>query len=128
MPDTETTNKSGSQPPAPVAMVIQSVRKVFRQFLALLGLFLIMIGVPLAMLTPFPFVPIGLPVVIIGVVLLGRNSVWGHQLMEAMLHKWPNIERFAPNWLMQLVFGREKRPIEELRAKARKDDGELRRD
>ena len=25
--------------------------------------------------TPFPFVPIGLPIVILGVVLLGRNSV-----------------------------------------------------
>ncbi len=79
-----------------------------RQLLAMLGLVLILIGVPLAIITPFPFVPIGLPVVIIGVVLLGRNSLWGRALMERILRHFPGVERFAPNWLMRLVFGRDK--------------------
>lgn len=81
---------------------------LLRQSLALLGLFLIIIGVPIAVLTPFPFVPIGLPIVIIGVVLLGRFSVWGKMWMERVLKRFPSIERFAPNWLMQLVFGRSR--------------------
>ncbi len=98
----------------PVTAVRQGVRSLVRQLLALLGLVLIMIGVPLAILTPFPFIPIGLPVVIIGVMLLGRNSVWGHMWMEKILNRWPDIEKFAPHWLMKLVFGRDKRSAEEL--------------
>lgn len=74
-------------------------------------MFFIIIGVPLAMLTPFPFVPIGLPVVILGVVLLGRNSVWGRRWMESVLARHPRVERFAPNWLMKLVFGRDKQQM-----------------
>ena len=84
------------------------MRTLVRQILALVGLFLIIIGVPIAMLTPFPFVPIGLPVIIFGVVLLGRNSLWGRRWMEGVLAKYPKVERFAPNWLMKLVFGRDK--------------------
>ncbi|MEL6663412.1 MAG: hypothetical protein AAFO57_02095 [Pseudomonadota bacterium] len=84
------------------------MRTLVRQLFALLGLFFIIIGVPLAILTPFPFVPIGLPVVILGVVLLGRNSMWGRRWMEGVLKRYPSVERFAPNWLMKLVFGREK--------------------
>ncbi|MCI4645218.1 MAG: hypothetical protein MRY64_10580 [Hyphomonadaceae bacterium] len=84
------------------------MRTFVRQCLALLGLFFIIVGVPIAFLTPFPFVPIGLPVVILGVVLLGRNSVWGRRWMEGVIARHPTIERFAPNWLMRLVFGRDK--------------------
>ena len=68
----------------------------------------ILIGVPLAILTPFPFVPIGLPVVILGVVLLGRNAVWGRRWMERVLERHPTVEKYAPDWLMKLVFGRDK--------------------
>lgn len=102
------------RPVQPIAAVGQGVRILFRQFLALLGMVFIIIGVPLAMITPFPFVPIGLPVVIIGVVLLGRNSVWGRRWMEGILDRWPALERYAPHWLMKLVFGRDKRTTEEL--------------
>lgn len=84
------------------------MRTLVRQCFALLGLVLIIIGVPLAVATPFPFIPIGLPVVILGVVLLGRNSLWGRRWMEGVLERHPKVERFAPNWLMKLVFGREK--------------------
>ncbi len=101
-------------PVQPIAAVGQGMRTLLRQFLAILGVVHIMVGVPLAMITPFPFVPIGLPVVIVGVVLLGRNSVWGRRWMESILDRWPTIERFAPHWLMKLVFGRDKRSDEEL--------------
>ncbi|MEO1101828.1 MAG: hypothetical protein AAFW65_08275 [Pseudomonadota bacterium] len=93
----------------PIAAVGQGMRTLVRQLFALLGLVLIIVGVPIAILTPFPFVPIGLPIVILGVALLGRNSLWGRNWMEGVLSRHPNIERFAPNWLMKLVFGREKK-------------------
>jgi hypothetical protein len=93
----------------PVVAARRTLRSMGRQMLAFIGLVFVIIGVPLAMITPFPFVPIGLPVVVMGVALLGRNSVWGHALLERMLMRWPSLERFAPNWLMQLVFARPKR-------------------
>ena len=99
-------NRPGSL--RPFGGVRTGVQTLIRQAFAILGLILIIIGVPLAAVTPFPFVPIGLPVVILGVVLLGRNSVWGRNWMEGVLRRWPSIERFAPNWLMKAVFGRDK--------------------
>lgn len=104
------TDTQATLPPqqgaGPMTAVRVGMSTLLRQSLALLGLFLIIIGVPIAILTPFPFVPIGLPIVIVGVVLLGRFSVWGKMWMERVLERFPSIERFAPNWLMQLVFGR----------------------
>ena len=90
-------------------------RSVFRQVLAGLGLVFIIIAIPLAWATPF--LPIGLPLGIFGVVLLGTNSVWGRNWMEGVLHKHPWIERMAPHWLMHKVFNREKRDPEILNAK-----------
>ncbi len=83
------------------------VRTLLRPILALLGLFLILIAVPIAFLTPV--IPVGLPLAIIGVALLGRNSVWGLRWLEGMLARNPKLEQHAPNWLMKLVFRREKR-------------------
>lgn len=97
---------------------IDSARKhvggFFRQMLAVVGLMHIAIAIPVGMATPF--LPIGLPIAIIGVILLGRNSVWGRRWMEGIMTRHPRVERFAPNWLMRLVFGRDKR--ENLRARA----------
>ena len=93
---------------APLAVVGSSVRTLVRQAFALLGLLLIIIAIPIAFVTPF--LPIGLPIAIIGVVLLGRNSLWGKNWMEGVMRRHPKIERFAPNWLMKAIFGREKRP------------------
>lgn len=93
---------------APLHLVNNGFRTIVRQTLAVLGLILIIIGVPLAILTPFPFIPIGLPVVILGVVLLGRNSLWGRRWMEGVLERHPTVEKYAPDWLMKLVFGRDK--------------------
>ncbi|MEM9939011.1 MAG: hypothetical protein AAFZ91_13445 [Pseudomonadota bacterium] len=92
--------------PVPLQAVSSGFRTIIRQAFALLGLLLIMIAVPIAFVTPL--LPIGLPIAIFGVVLLGRNSVWGRRWMEGVLDRHPRVERFAPNWLMKAVFGREK--------------------
>ncbi len=84
----------------------QGVNVAVRQMLALLGLVLIVLAVPVAFATPF--IPVGLPMAIVGVVLLGRNAVWGRRWMESVLVRHPRLERMAPNWLMKRVFGREK--------------------
>jgi|GEM_PF-1156360 len=86
--------------------VTMGIHVAMRQCLAALGAFLIAIAIPIGALTPF--LPIGLPLAIIGVVLLGRNAVWGRRWMEGMLNRFPRLERFAPNWLMRAVFGRDK--------------------
>jgi hypothetical protein len=82
----------------------------FRQILAVLGLLLIIVAIPVGIATPF--IPVGLPIAIFGVILLGRNAVWGRRWMEGVLARHPSVERFAPHWLMLLVFGREKRTKE----------------
>lgn len=94
-------------PGAPYAAIGSGVRTIVRQAFALLGLALIIIAIPLGLITPF--LPIGLPIAIVGVVLLGRNSLWGKRWMESVIARHPRIERLAPNWLMVAVFGREKR-------------------
>lgn len=93
---------------APFGVVGSSVRNLVRQAFALLGLALIAISIPIAFVTPL--LPIGLPIGILGVALLGRNSLWGRRWMEGVLDRHPRVERFAPNWLMRAVFAREKRP------------------
>ena len=87
--------------------VAAGARSVLRQGLAILGLILIIIAFPIGFVTPF--LPIGAPIGIVGVLLLGRNSIWGRRWMERVLLRHPWIERMAPNWLMKLVFGREKK-------------------
>lgn len=95
---------------APLGVVGSSVRTLVRQAFAFLGLVLIAVAIPIAFVTPL--LPIGLPIAILGVVLLGRNSLWGRRWMEGVLDRHPRVERFAPNWLMKAVFGREKRSPE----------------
>ena len=92
---------------APLGVVGSSLRTLIRQAFALLGLALIVIAIPIAFVTPF--LPIGLPLAILGVVLLGRNSLWGRRWMEGVLERHPRVERFAPNSLIKAVFAREKR-------------------
>lgn len=84
----------------------RNIRRMLRPALALLGLVFILFSIPISILTPL--LPVGLPFMVAGVVLLGRNSVWGRQAMEAVLKRFPHIERPAPRWLMKAVFGREK--------------------
>jgi hypothetical protein len=105
-PMTETTPLTGAKP----AVAIRTgFNTAFRQVLALIGLLMIALSIPIGIVTPL--IPIGLPFGILGVILLGRNSVWGHRWMESVLLRHPGVERFAPNWLMKLVFAREKRHL-----------------
>ena len=115
---TNATAPSEPPKPDPSGKKMGFLRRIFRPVLAGLGLFLIIIAIPLAWATPF--LPFGLPLGILGVILLGTNSVWGRNWMEGVLHKHPWIERMAPNWLMHKVFNRDKRPLEVLKAKKKK--------
>jgi hypothetical protein len=90
----------------PIKAVGEGMTVIVRQFLALLGLVLIAVAIPIGIVTPL--VPIGLPLGIVGVILLGRNAVWGRRWMERVLVRHPRIEKMAPNWVMKLVFGRNK--------------------
>lgn len=83
------------------------MRGILRLTAALIGFGLIVLAIPIGFVTPL--LPIGLPIAIVGVVLLGRNSLWGRKWMEGILRRFPSVERFAPNWLMVVVFGRDKR-------------------
>lgn len=83
------------------------MQRLVRQMFALLGLLMIAISIPIALVTPI--IPVGLPIAIVGVVLLGRNSLWGRRWMEGVMQRHPRVERLAPNWLMKAVFGRDKR-------------------
>ncbi len=101
-----------SQPPSygvpkPVTVLRDGVNVAVRQTVAIFGLVLIGLSIPVAFMTPL--IPVGLPMAIVGVVLLGRNAVWGRRWMESVLVRHPRVERFAPNWLMKMVFGRDKR-------------------
>jgi drug/metabolite transporter (DMT)-like permease len=108
------SNENSSLPPEPtyappmtINVLRQGVNVAVRQVLALTGLVLIVLSIPVGFATPF--VPVGLPMAVVGVVLLGRNAVWGRRWMESVLTRYPRIEKMAPNWLMARVFGREKR-------------------
>ncbi len=93
--------------PKPVTVLRDGVNVAFRQVLAVSGLVMIVLAVPIAFMTPL--IPVGLPIGIVGVVLLGRNAVWGRRWMESVLVRHPRVERLAPGWLMKMVFGRDKR-------------------
>lgn len=103
------SNQNGADSDAPGSGLARSAADGFMRFLrpilAALGAFFIIIGVPIAMMTPFPFVPIGLPIVILGTVLLARNSLAGKRWMQNTLKRYPSLERFAPNWLLHLILG-----------------------
>lgn len=94
-------------PPIPIRALRQGVNVAVRQVLAVTGLGMVVLAVPIGMATPF--IPIGLPMAIVGAVLLGRNAVWGRRWMESVMARHPRVEKMAPNWLMKAVFGREKR-------------------
>jgi len=98
-------------PPKPIHVLRNGVNVAARQLLAITGLGMIVLAIPIGIATPI--LPIGLPMAIVGVVLLGRNAVWGRRWMESILARHPRVERMAPNWLMRSVFGREKRIVSE---------------
>jgi len=89
--------------PGGFAFVGNSARTVGRQALALLGLFLVILSIPIGFITPF--IPIGFPIGILGSALLARNSVWGQRLIRYLMRRYPRLERIAPDWLLKLIMG-----------------------
>jgi len=87
------------------------VRIVVRQALALVGLFLVILSIPIGFLTPF--LPIGLPIGVLGSALLARNSVWGQQLIKGILERYPKLYRLTPSWLLKLITGSDHGPEHE---------------
>lgn len=98
-------------PPKPIHVLRNGVNVAARQMLAVSGLGMIVLAIPVGIATPF--LPIGLPMAIVGAVLLGRNAVWGRRWMEGVMLRHPKVERMAPGWLIRSVFGREKRVLPE---------------
>lgn len=88
---------------------------ILRAGLAGFGIVLILIGIPIGILTPFPMVPIGLTVALTGTALVARNSASGRAWIARTLEHHPRIQRIVPDWLRALIFG-------ELRGDAVSDD------
>jgi len=91
---------------AGLGRVGNGARLIGRQTLALIGLLLVILSVPIGFLTPF--LPIGLPIGMFGSALLARNSVWGQRLIKHLLTRYPRLEKISPNWLLKLILGQEK--------------------
>ncbi|MEL7452632.1 MAG: hypothetical protein AAGJ50_04585 [Pseudomonadota bacterium] len=107
--DFEQNQRVGPVPPpsqGPLAAVGSGMRTLVRQAFALLGLLCLLLAVPIGFLTPF--LPIGLPIGVIGAILLGRNTIWGRNLISRILERHPQFEKRAPNWLIQLILSRDK--------------------
>lgn len=94
-------------PPMPIRTARQGGNAAYRQALALGGLGLIVLSIPVGFLTPV--LPVGLPMAIVGAVLFGRNAVWARHWMEGVLARHPRLEKLAPDWMMTQLFGRKKR-------------------
>jgi len=110
MTDFKDTRPQGEKPlpigGAGAGVVFKGVRLVGRQALALLGLFLVILSIPIGFITPA--IPIGLPIGLFGSALLARNSVWGQRLIRGLVNRFPKLEKIIPDWLEKLVFGKQK--------------------
>jgi len=94
-------------PPIPIRVLRQGVNVPLRQGLAVGGFVLVVLSVPVGILTPY--VPVGLPMAVVGIVLLGSNAVWGQQWLEGVLTRHPKLEQAMPGWLVKLSLRRNKR-------------------
>lgn len=102
-------DSTGDSEPVAKNLLHQGFMAIVRSALAVIGFLLIPIGVIVAMLTPA--LPVGLPIIISGVVLASRNSAWGRRVFQAIVQKYPKLEKFAPDWLMRLIFGDDHQPM-----------------
>jgi len=59
--------------------------------LSLLGLILLVLSVPVGVLTPF--IPVGLPMAIAGLILIGRNSRVGKGLIATTARRYPRARQ-----------------------------------
>lgn len=59
--------------------------------LSLLGLLLLILSVPIGVLTPF--LPVGLPLAVVGLVLVGRNSRLGRGVLLRTARRRPTMRQ-----------------------------------
>jgi len=65
------------------------VATVLRMIGIALGLALMVISLPLALITPF--IPVGLPLFILGALMLAGSSARGHRIITGFLKRHPGI-------------------------------------
>jgi Flp pilus assembly protein TadB len=94
-------------PPIPVRALRQGVNVPVRQGLGLLGVALLVLAVPAAVLTPG--VPVGLPMIVVGLVLVTVNAFWVRTWAEGVLTRHPRLEQRLPESAVRLALGRAKR-------------------
>jgi hypothetical protein len=113
IPTMPTESHPVAQPTYPPPMTIRSLRKgvnvAYRQGLAAAGFGLLVLSVPVGIATPA--VPVGLPMAVVGGVLLGNNLSWGLRWLDDYLGRHPRIEQQLPDGLIKLVLGRRKRAL-----------------
>lgn len=62
-----------------------------KALMSLVGLVLLVLSVPIGMLTPF--IPVGLPMAILGLVLVGRNSRFGKGVIVTTARRYPRARQ-----------------------------------
>jgi hypothetical protein len=72
---------------------------VVRACLALLGGLFILVGM---VLFPLP-IPLGLPLILVGLVLLARNATWAKAWIMRLAKRHPRLTDKAPNWLKKAL-------------------------
>jgi hypothetical protein len=62
-----------------------------KAILSLVGIVLLVFSFPVGVLTPF--IPVGLPMAIIGLVLIGRNSRFGKGMILSTARRHPRVRQ-----------------------------------
>lgn len=72
---------------------------IVRAILAVMGGFFILIGL---ILFPLP-IPLGLPLILVGLVLLARNATWAKAWVMRLAKRHPGLTEKAPRWLKKAL-------------------------
>jgi hypothetical protein len=91
----------------PIRVSRQGINVTQRQGLALGGAALVMLSLPVGLV--LPSIPLALPMVVIGAVLVGLNAVWARRWLDEMFRRYPQVEKKVPDWLILMASGRQKR-------------------
>ncbi len=59
--------------------------------LSIIGIVLLILSFPIGVLTPF--IPVGLPMAILGLVLIGRNSRYGKGMILSTARRHPRVRQ-----------------------------------
>lgn len=71
-------------PRNPIANLISTIA---RAVVVAIGLFLMIIAIPLALITPI--IPVGLPIFIVGTIIVAAASKTAHTIITNQLKRWP---------------------------------------